>query len=75
MDYALWLFNWAFVATATTIVSGAVAERINFPVYIAFAFLLSILTCKTFVSETGKKGILFQFDQLFFWHGLHLLLL
>jgi len=43
-EYASWLFNWAFVATAATIVSGAVAERINFRVYVGFAMLLGVLT-------------------------------
>ncbi|KAG2483868.1 hypothetical protein HYH03_017265 [Edaphochlamys debaryana] len=34
-------FQWSFCAAATTIVSGAVAERCTFGAYVAYAFFLS----------------------------------
>eukprot|EP00968_Pinguiococcus_pyrenoidosus_P016190 scaffold1534_cov267-Pinguiococcus_pyrenoidosus.AAC.11 len=39
--YATWLFQWAFAATAVTIVSGTVAERVTFTAYLCYAFVLT----------------------------------
>jgi Amt family ammonium transporter len=36
--YTFYLFQMAFAQTATTIVSGSVAERFYFPAYIVFSF-------------------------------------
>eukprot|EP00752_Nemacystus_decipiens_P002347 g2217.t1 len=41
LGYAQWLFQWAFAASATTIVSGAMAERATFGAYVVHSFLIT----------------------------------
>ncbi len=41
--YAFWLFQAAFTGAAATIVAGGMAERMKFPAYLIYSFIISAL--------------------------------
>lgn len=56
--YAAFLFQLSFATTATTIVSGAMAERCNFKAYCVFSLINIIVYCVPAGWVWGQKGFL-----------------
>ena len=58
--YSNFIFQLSFATTATTIVSGAMAERTKLSAYIAFSFLNTIVYCVPAHWIWGENGFLAQ---------------
>jgi len=53
-----WFFQWAFCSAASTIVSGGVAERVNFPGYCIFSLMMTAFVYPVVVAWTWGYGFL-----------------
>jgi len=58
-----WFFQWAFCTAGATIVSGAVAERVQGPTYASYAFVMTSLIYPVVV-HWGRSGSGFLGDIL-----------
>lgn len=58
LDPLNWYFQWAFCSAAATIVSGGVAERVNFPGYTIFSFFMTSFIYPCVVAWTWGGGYL-----------------
>jgi len=52
----MWFFQWAFCTAASSIVSGGVAERVQFPGYAIFSLLMSSFIYPVVVCSTWGYG-------------------
>ena len=57
---AAFIFQLSFATTATTIVSGAMAERCNFKAYCLFSFLNTVVYCVPAGWVWGEHGFLYK---------------
>jgi len=56
-QYTSWFFQWTFCATAATIVSGGVAERVNFWAYLIYVVVMTSLIYPCVVATTWGGGL------------------
>merc|ERR1719335_1055710 len=59
----MWFFQWAFCTAASTIVSGGVDERVKFPTYAIYSFLMSGFIYPAVVCSTWGYGWLETFKK------------
>jgi len=55
-DMVHWFFQWTFSSAAATIVSGGVAERVQFPGYVVFTVLMTSFIYPCIVHWTWGRG-------------------
>ncbi|MDE2972734.1 MAG: ammonium transporter, partial [Acidobacteriota bacterium] len=60
--WAFWLFQAAFCGAAATIVAGGMAERMKFPAYLAYSFIISAFIYPVVGHWTWGGGWLAQLD-------------
>eukprot|EP00933_Yihiella_yeosuensis_P031687 TRINITY_DN2525_c0_g2_i1.p1 TRINITY_DN2525_c0_g2~~TRINITY_DN2525_c0_g2_i1.p1 ORF type:complete len:539 (+),score=118.65 TRINITY_DN2525_c0_g2_i1:143-1759(+) len=59
-----WFFQWAFCSAAATIVSGGVAERVNFPGYCLFSLAMTCIVYPIVVAWTWGYGFLADINDV-----------
>jgi len=59
----MWFFQWAFCTAGASIVSGGIAERVKFPGYMFFSFVMSAFIYPVVVCSTWGYGWLETFKK------------
>uniref|UniRef100_A0A7S2S369 Ammonium transporter AmtB-like domain-containing protein n=1 Tax=Rhizochromulina marina TaxID=1034831 RepID=A0A7S2S369_9STRA len=71
-DSVSWLFSWAFAAASATIVSGAVAERVNLWIYLVYCAAMVTFLYPMVVRLTWGGGPFAAHPTAIAWGGFRL---